>query len=572
MPPTDAPLSFLLDVWKEVGRHADLAPTAARLFARLERELGLSGLCVRRIDLASARIETAAAHFAGGEHESGAPRTELAPPDLDRLREWFRQGAVRAFKTNETDGLRRILEPTGRRVALLAAPLAAPLADDGKPAGVLLLESASDALVNAAAWADALREPLSVALANDVRAHELARLREAAEADNRALLSRLQREDISESVVGASTGLREVMERVEQVARTDAPVLILGETGSGKEVVARNIHSRSRRAKGPFLRVNCGAIPPELVDSELFGHERGSFTGAVNTRRGWFERADGGTLFLDELGELPAAAQVRLLRVLQDGSFERVGGQEPLHVDVRLVAATHRDMETLVGDGTFRQDLWYRINVFPIRLPPLRERAADIPALAAHFASRAGLRLYGVALTPTPEELRVLVEYEWPGNVRELASVIERAAILGDGRHLALAAALGSLPRAAHVETLSAAPLGALDVGETQAGGAASAFAVRGAPAGSSGAFASMTGATNGGTGAHPHDAAANAAAEASLDAAMIRHIENALAKTRGRIEGPYGAASLLGINPHTLRSRMRKLGIDWTKFRTSTS
>lgn len=489
----------------------------ARLLPRLARELPVDSWVVRRLDLANGRMETAASACASGEREASAPRNELAPPDLERLRQWFRDGGPKAWRAGESDGLRRTLEPAGQRSALLAVALTL----EGQLAGVLLLAGASDELARATAWAEALREPMSVALANDLRAHELARLREAAEVDNRALLSRLQREDIGESVVGASTGLREVMERVEQVARTDAPVLIFGETGSGKEVVARNIHSRSRRAKGPFLRVDYGAIPPELVDSELFGHERGNSTGAVNTRRGWFERADGGTLFLDGLGELPAAAQVRLLRVLQDGSFERVGGQESLHVDVRLVAATHRDMESLVAEGSFRQDLWYRINVFAIRLPPLRERAADIPALAAHFASRAGLRLYGVALSPTPEDVRVLVEYEWPDNVRELASVIERAAILGDGRHLALAAALGARPR--------------------------------GAPA----------------LAPEPLEPAVD---DASLDSTMIRHIQGALEKTRGRIEGPHGAASLLGVNPHTLRSRMRKLGIDWSRFRTATS
>src|SRR6185295_5820666 len=168
-----------------------------------------------------------------------------------------------------------------------------------------------------------------------------------------------------------------------------APVLILGETGSGKEVVARAIHERSACARGPVLRVNCGAIPPELVDSELFGHERGSFTGAAAQRHGWFERADGGTLFLDEIAELPLAAQVRFLRVLQDGVFERVGGTRALQVDVRVVAATHRDLAAMVRARQFREDLWYRINVFVIRLPPLRERRHDIAALAEHFADRA---------------------------------------------------------------------------------------------------------------------------------------------------------------------------------------
>ena len=186
------------------------------------------------------------------------------------------------------------------------------------------------------------------------------------------------------------------MERVELVARSDAPVLIFGETGTGKELIARTIHNRSSRHSGPFDRVNCGAIPPELIDSQLFGHERGAFTGAVEARRGWFERADGGTLFLDEIGELPPAAQVRMLRILQDGWMERVGAEKPINVDVRIVAATNRDLASMVAEGLFREDLWYRIAVFPIVLPPLRERREDIapprPALrrARGHAVRAG--------------------------------------------------------------------------------------------------------------------------------------------------------------------------------------
>ena len=237
-----------------------------------------------------------------------------------------------------------------------------------------------------------IAEPIAAVLATERQRRELHQLREAAEAEKDAALARLQIRDIGESVVGADAGLRDVMRAVEQVAPTGAPVLLFGETGSGKEVVARAIHERSPRVGGPVLRVNCGAIPPELVDSELFGHERGSFTGAATQRRGWFERADGGTLFLDEIGELPLAAQVRLLRVLQDGMFERVGGSRPLKVDVRVIAATHRDLAAMVRTGQFREDLWYRINVFTIRLPPLRERHADIGALAEHFAARAARR------------------------------------------------------------------------------------------------------------------------------------------------------------------------------------
>jgi transcriptional regulator with GAF, ATPase, and Fis domain len=318
-------------------------------------------------------------------------------------------------------------------------------------------------------------------------------------------------ESRDDELVGADAGLRDVVGQIAQVAPTDAPVLLLGETGSGKDVVARAIHARSARAGGPLLRVNCGAIAPGLVDSELFGHERGSFTGAAAQRRGWFERADGGTLFLDEIGELPLAAQVRLLRVLQDGGFERVGGAEPLRVDVRVIAATHRDLAALVRAGAFREDLYYRVHVFAIRLPPLRERRADIAALAAHFAARAGARLGAAGLAITSADTALLQSYDWPGNVRELAAVIDRAAILGGGRRLEIARALG-------VPVTSPAPP-AIDAFPT-------------------------------------------------LDEAMRDHIERALVRARGKIEGADGAARLLGLHANTLRSRMHKLGVRWERFR----
>ncbi|MBX3225861.1 MAG: sigma-54-dependent Fis family transcriptional regulator [Labilithrix sp.] len=318
-------------------------------------------------------------------------------------------------------------------------------------------------------------------------------------------------------VVGAATGLRSVIERIEQVAPTEAPVLLEGETGSGKELIARVLHVRSRRARGPMIRVNCGAIPKDLVDSELFGHERGSFTGATSSRQGWFERADGGTLFLDEIAELPLAAQVRLLRVLQEGTLQRVGGSKTLEVSVRIVTATHRDLRAMCAAGAFREDLWYRIGVFAVRIPPLRDRPYDIPALAAHFARRSGLRLTGVPLVPTEAEIAALQRYTWPGNVRELAAVVERAAILGGGLRLDLAGALGDPLPAIESSVVSVAP---------------------------------------------------RADAFPTLADAMRAHIGKALERTRGRIEGPAGAAALLGLNPHTLRGKMRKLAIDWARYR----
>jgi hydrogenase-4 transcriptional activator len=327
-----------------------------------------------------------------------------------------------------------------------------------------------------------------------------------------------RRADAAPTIVGAETGLRDAMNRVELVASTDAPVVILGETGSGKEVIARAIHLRSSRRHGPVIRVNCGAIPADLVDSELFGHERGSFTGAVIERKGWFERADGGTLFLDEVAELSLGAQVRLLRILQDGVFERVGGQQAQSVDVRLVAATHRDLAEMVTAGRFREDLYYRINVFPIRLPPLRERRHDIAALAVHFAKRAGTRMGKAPLLVTAADVDRLSSYDWPGNVRELATVIERAAILGRGVRLDLERAMD----------VGSAPLPTV---------------AKATPSGD--------------------------AQFATLSRVIAMHVEAALERTHGKIEGRGGAARLLGINPHTLRARMRKLGIDWNRFRS---
>jgi transcriptional regulator with GAF, ATPase, and Fis domain len=402
------------------------------------------------------------------------------------------------------------------------------LGDSNGPTGLLVFLAPPDRVFEPehAALMQRLLEPFSTALENDLRLREMTALREAAEADKRSLLTRLGRKSIGDTIVGVESGLRPVMERVELVAPSDAPVLIFGETGTGKELVARAIHNRSPRRNGPFDRVNCGAIPPELIDSQLFGHERGAFTGAVESRRGWFERADGGTLFLDEIGELPLAAQVRMLRILQDGWMERVGGEEAINVDVRIIAATHRDLAAMVAEGQFRQDLWYRIAVFPVVLPPLRERREDIARLAEHFAQRAATRFGLSPASPTAEDLALLASYPWPGNVRELGAVIDRAAILGNGKRLEVAKALG------------------LDAATSVAPRETAAVAV-----------------------SRP-----NTGGVAPLDEVIRRHIELALEATHGCIEGRHGAAALLEINPHTLRARMRKMGIDWSRFRDTPS
>jgi hydrogenase-4 transcriptional activator len=461
----------------------------------------------------------------------------------------LRKSPPPASITLDDEGLDRALaETNGERAELLAAgdrrltvlepllrgatsPIAlVPIASGSGGADRLLVVECGESATRgetARGTLDLLREPLAAAVANEQRDAELVSLRDAADRQRRSV----RREyDVpvgssgGEEIIGAERGLRGVIERVDMVSRADVPVLILGETGSGKEVIARAVHDRSSRSVRSFVRVNCGAIPPDLIDSELFGHDRGAFTGATDARKGWFERADGGTLFLDEVGELPLPAQVRLLRVLQDGTLQRVGGQRSLHVDVRIIAATHRDLPSLVQRREFREDLWYRIAVFPILLPPLRDHREDIPELAERFARRAARR-FGLPAAPlAPSDLALLAAYAWPGNVRELASVIERAVIIGGGTRVAVASALGTV------------------------GPASSALSARDPSDGGS---------------------AAQGGAIESLDEAIRRHITRALQATRGVIEGPRGAAAILGINPHTLRSRMRKLRLRWADFRS---
>jgi transcriptional regulator with GAF, ATPase, and Fis domain len=431
--------SLLLGVWKEVSQHLEIEESVQRIAAAMSAVLPIELVLIRALQVNHRCVETIAVGKFGETDPPKEARTTFRKDEFETLLAWCRKGEL--FHRPRSPRSRcRALRPVG-----LAAKSSGPLGSHPAAVGILILVCRKSATFTPehVSIAGKLLQPIAAAMENDRRLQEITRLREAAEADKRSLLARLGRQDISDTIVGMESGLRPVMERVGQVTPTDVPVLLFGETGSGKEVIARAIHTRSRRSAGPFHRVNCGAIPSELIDSELFGHERGSFTGAVGTRQGCFERADGGTLFLDEIGELPLAAQVRLLRILQDGSFERVGGQRQLKVDVRIVAATHRDLQAMVADGRFRQDLWYRLAVFPIYLPPLREREQDIPALATHFALRASARFGTPALIPSPEDIDLLIAYPWPGNARELASVMERAAILGDGRRLEVAKALG---------------------------------------------------------------------------------------------------------------------------------
>jgi len=341
---------------------------------------------------------------------------------------------------------------------------------------------------------------------------EIRELKDQQPQENIVLREEIDKTSMFEEIVGSSPPLRAVLSHLVKVAPTESTVLITGETGTGKELIARAIHTRSPRSSRAFVSVNCAAIPSSLIASELFGHEKGAFTGALQRRLGRFELADGGTIFLDEVGELPAETQVMLLRVLQEREFERVGGSGPIRVNVRVIAATNRDLESAVAEGTFRADLFYRLNVFPLEVPPLRERRPDIPLLVEYFihrcAKRAGRRIRSV----TKETSKRLESYDWPGNIRELQNVIERAVILCESDALTIDARWlcgrsGALPAA----TLSTGTLATVE-GEA---------------------------------------------------------IETALKESLGRVAGPFGAAARLGVPASTLESKIKALKIDKRRFKS---
>jgi DNA-binding NtrC family response regulator len=338
---------------------------------------------------------------------------------------------------------------------------------------------------------------------------EKLRVEERVESENLALREEVNRSSMFEEIVGSSQPLREVLGHMAKVAPTDSTVLITGETGTGKELVARAIHRRSNRAKRAFISVNCGAIPSALIASEMFGHEKGAFTGAMNRRAGRFEAADGGTIFLDEVGELPMETQTALLRVLQEREFERVGSTEPLKVDVRVVAATNRDLSRAVLSGAFREDLFYRLNVFPLRLPSLRERADDIPLLVEYlidrYSKKAGKKFKHIGRST----LDLFQSYDWPGNVRELQNVVERAVILCDSETFAVDQAWLRKEMTRQEEP------------------------------------------------------------PATLKEKEKRLIEVALIQSKGRISGTSGAAAKLGIARQTVESKIMRLGINKHRFRT---
>lgn len=361
-----------------------------------------------------------------------------------------------------------------------------------------------------------LNEPLAIAMANALKHREVTRYKDMLEDDNQYLHQELFRIS-GDEIIGAETGLKRVMEMVQQVSHLNSPVLLMGETGVGKEVIANAIHYSSPRKDGPFIKVNCGAIPENLIDSELFGHEEGAFTGAVKQKRGRFERAHNGTIFLDEIGDLPLHAQVRLLRVIQTSELERVGGIAPIKVDIRIISATHRSLEEMVKKKEFREDLWYRLNVFPVMIPPLRQRKEDINALTNYFLERKSAEMKIRTLPRiSKDELIRLRAYDFPGNVRELENIVERALIQSQGRGSIKLLNFENNTKSTGTDTTNLHPVDDTDV--------------------------------------------------PTLDEMNRNYITDILQMAKGKIEGQGGAAQYLNLHPNTLRSRMKKLGIKRTQ------
>ena len=509
----------LANVWQEACRHIELQESTPRIASHLLSDLPLKQILIKKIDFESSVIRILAIGFP--EPKMDASFIVVCSDEENRaLKDWLLQGELLHF---QKDAPPEVLSCLHEFKQSESSVIIMPISSNSMAGALVFIpQEGAEFDLRCQMIIKALVEPFTVAMENDARLRELTRLRKAAEADNQSLLNRLGRNEIGDTVIGQQTGLKSVVERINLVCQSDMPVLILGETGTGKELIARMIHTRSDRCNGPFLRINCGAIPAELVDSQLFGHMKGAFTGAISDKPGWFERADGGTLFLDEIGELPLAAQVRFLRVLQDGWIERIGASQPIHVDVRVVAATNQDLAAMVTDGSFREDLWYRIAVFPIIMPQLRQRLDDIPELANHFVQRAACRFKLTPVLPSEDDIRMLQSYDWPGNVREFAAVIDRAVILGNGMSLEISKSLGWI--------------GSLPSKNEES---------------SSQQTEKLYGSK-----------------KMTLDGVVRSHIEQILIQTRGRIDGPNGAAVILDINPHTLRGKMRKLGIDWHVFR----
>ena len=516
--------STLLDINNAVIATLDRTSLFQAIFAAVRRTLPCSGLLLTLRDKEKSALQTVALTEASvGEALDSRPGSGFAGNTLHHgPSEWVFENRTLLVRSDLTAGLEiageEFMYARGTR-----SYVSAPLATKGEPFGVLTLASETPGALASqdADFFGRVCGQVSLALDNMLSYEQIARLTARLERENAYLAEEIKAEHNFEEMVGSSPKFQALRDRIQLVAPTDATVLVTGETGTGKELVARALHSCSLRKDKPLVKINCAAISAGLVESELFGHVKGAFTGALDRRVGPFEFADGGTLFLDEVGELPLDTQVKLLRVLQEHEFEAVGSNRTIRVDVRVIAATNRHLEEAVREGRFRADLFFRLNVVPIEMPPLRERRSDIPALVSSIIGNYS-RQYGRRIESIAEEtMERLMAYDWPGNIRELQNVLARAVVLTAGPVLRLGGEL--------------LPSGPRSVSTAPAEPAARLAAVSPPPA----------------------------RTDPNLQEVERQHVLEVLSKTHWVIEGQRGAAVLLGLHPNTLRSRMKKLGIE---------
>ena len=438
----------------------------------------------------------------------------VVPPEAGEMIERDRGKGVHIFNRPEENFLARFMWKAMGAIDMSAMILSLVIEDEKLGVVAFQARGKDRYTKEHARLLQLVHNPFAMALSNTVKHQEILRLKDQLVDDNQFLNQQLHRRS-GDKIVGSEFGLKYVMEMVKQIAPQTSQVLLLGETGTGKEVIANAIHYSSPRAANPFIKVNCGAIPDNLIDSELFGHEKGAFTGAFNQKRGRFERASTGTLFLDEIGELPLEVQARLLRVLEHKEIERLGGSHFIPVDIRVIAATHRDLPGLVRKGKFREDLWYRLNVFPIQIPPLRERRSDIPALTHYFLEKKIREMnFPRQAVLAPGAMERLMSYHWPGNVRELENFVERTII----RNMTTAPEKPLEFSALALERFRNTSLQHTDTEEETF----------------------------------------------LLDDVISAHIRKILRMTGGKVQGKGGASEILGVHPNTLRNKMDKLGISY--------
>jgi len=505
-------LRLLLDLNNAVVSNLDLLDLLRAISASVRRVMQCDAVAVLLADSQSDRLRLYGQDCPDGNEP--VPNETLYPVEGRLLRMVLRSRKPWVGNVSE---VREQAENDGFLARGLRSGCALPLVSHGRVLGVLALACADEGAFtpDVVDFLTQIGNQVAIAVENALAHGEIAELKDKLAQENLYLADEIRHELNFEQIIGKSAVLQRVLKDIERVAKTESTVIIYGETGTGKELVARAIHDLSDRHAGAFVKLNCAAIPTGLLESELFGHEKGAFTGAIAQRLGRFELANGGTIFLDEIGDIPLELQPKLLRVLQEREFERLGGARTLGADARLITATNRDLEVMVADRVFRSDLFYRLNVFPIYVPALRERPGDIPLLVRHFVQQLAHRMNKSIESIPCSVMRALCQYHWPGNIRELQNVIERAVILSPGHVL-------------NVNTVDLKRRGASVVGSQEG----------------------------------QLEAPTPKQARSAIEHAECDEIISALRGTNGRVGGPNGAAARLGLKRTTLISRMAKLGI----------